>query len=453
MALSALLPALMAERHERCFVIGWGTGVTAGELAALEETRQVLVAEISRGVLAAAPLFDAGNLAASKNPKVELRLGDAYRTLLQSPDRYDLIISEPSNPWVTGVEMLYSREFLEAARSRLRPGGVYAQWFYTYETDVEVVELVLRTYAEVFPHVSVWFTLGYDLLLLGFDRPDRALDVRALAQRFGRRDFAEGFAREGLGIDSFPQLLAHELLPLGTLHAAELPGEIHSLRHPILSHRAARAFFVGRQAWLPPFATEAHERVASRNSLLRRFAISRGSLPEDVLEIAARETCRFSRHAECATFFASWGFDHPGSPLRRSTLTEVRSTGKGRNNPYLTPANLAGLQALFGGSGRAVPDGAFRMQAERMTDRFLRHYHHAVPFDRDVLEAAWSRCRGDKCEERRRLAEQRVGWTEADSAQPEGLMGAGPRRAPELETLPPDPYAQTQGVWPQARPE
>jgi hypothetical protein len=121
MALSALLPALMAERHQRSFVIGWGTGVTAGELATLDGTEEVRVAEISRGVIAAAPLFDLGNLAASKSPKVDVRRGDAYRALLMSPDRYDVIVSEPSNPWVTGVEMLYSREFLEAARAHLAP--------------------------------------------------------------------------------------------------------------------------------------------------------------------------------------------------------------------------------------------------------------------------------------------------------------------------------------------
>jgi predicted membrane-bound spermidine synthase len=452
MALSALLPALMAERHERCFVIGWGTGVTAGELAALEETREVIVAEISRGVIAGAPLFDAGNLAASKSPKVEIRNGDAYRTLLQSPDRYDVIISEPSNPWVTGVEMLYSREFLEAARGRLRPGGVYGQWFHTYETDVEVVELVLRTYADVFPYVSVWFTLGSDLLLLGFDRPDRALDVRALAQRFGRRDFAAGFAREGVEINSFPQLLAHELLPLGTLHAADLPGDIHSLRHPILSYRAARAYFLGRMALLPPYTTEAHQRVATRNSLLRRLARDSGALPEDVLETAARETCRFSRREECATFFARWGVDYPASPRRRSALAAARQN-TARPNPYLTPDNLAGLQALFGGKIRAVPDGALRMQAEQMTKRFLRHYHHAVPFDRDILEAAWSRCRGDKCEERRRLAEQRLGWIDADFSEREDRVGAAPRGATDPETFPPELDTQTQGVSHHGTPE
>ena len=110
------------------------------------------VAEISRAVIAAAaPYFDVGNGNASKSPKVEILRGDAYRTLLRSERKFDLIVSEPSNPWVTGVEMLYSREFLQAAREHLAPGGVYAQWFHVYESDVDVVSLVLRTYADVFP--------------------------------------------------------------------------------------------------------------------------------------------------------------------------------------------------------------------------------------------------------------------------------------------------------------
>ena len=70
MALTGLIPAWLARDTARTFVIGYGTGVTAGELAALEETREVIVAEISPGVIEAAPLFDYGNLAASKNPKV-----------------------------------------------------------------------------------------------------------------------------------------------------------------------------------------------------------------------------------------------------------------------------------------------------------------------------------------------------------------------------------------------
>src|SRR5262249_59172192 len=135
------------DRAERELVIGWGAAVTTGELAALEGAREIEVAEISRAVLAAAPEFDPGNLAASKSPKVRVRRGDAYRTLLQSDERYDMIVSEPSNPWVTGVEMLYSVEFLRAARDHLAPGGVYGQWLHLYEIDADSVQLVLRNYA------------------------------------------------------------------------------------------------------------------------------------------------------------------------------------------------------------------------------------------------------------------------------------------------------------------
>ncbi|TFG93549.1 MAG: hypothetical protein E4H11_08160, partial [Myxococcales bacterium] len=405
MALSALVPALLAEHHESCFVIGLGTGVTAGELAALDGTRRVEVAEISRAVVAAAPFFDQGNQNASKNPKIEVRRGDAYRTLLSTTERFDVIVSEPSNPWVTGVEMLYSREFLEAARSRLAPGGVYGQWFHLYESDTEVVELVLRTYAAVFPQVSVWFTLGPDLLLLGFDRADRALDVAALEARFRRPDFAAGFAR--VDIFDFAQLLAHEILPLGTLHAVALPGDIHTLGHPILSHRAARAFFRGRAAEFPVLALPAQTRVGERNSLLRRYSGDGDLFSEEVLEAAARETCRFHHMEHCATFLARWRRDYPQSQRLEATLAELRESGVGRSE--LSPAPIARVMMLFEGSSRLPLEEIRRPRAERITRRFLSHYHYAVPFDPGRLEAVWNRCRGEDCADGRWAAEERLG--------------------------------------------
>jgi predicted membrane-bound spermidine synthase len=395
MVLSGLVPALMAERHQRCFVIGLGTGMTAGELGALDATREVEVAEISRGVIAASPLFDEGNQGVSKNTKIRISRGDAYRSLLRSSGRYDVIMSEPSNPWVAGVEMLYSREFLEAARARLAPGGVYAQWFHVYESDEEVVSLVLRTYASVFPHVSVWFTDGPDLLLLGFDRPERALDVRALEARFEQRDFAAGFAR--LGIESFPQLLAHELIPLGTLHAEPLDGPLQTLRRPILSDWAARAFFRGADAWLAPFPSDRHREVSVRNSLLRRYAGGGDALPEGIFEIAVRETCRLSRDVECATFFARWALDHPGSHRRRTTLTELRMKGGAKKNVHIEAPRLRELYALFSGTIRPE-SGPLTSRAALLTStRFLNYYHHAVPFHRRVLEEVWNRCEGESC--------------------------------------------------------
>jgi len=405
MALMALTPALIAESHERCFVIGLGTGVTAGELAALEATRKVTVAEISGAVIAANPLFAAGNLGASTNPKIEIIRGDAYRTLLRSAERYDVIVSEPSNPWVAGAEMLYTREFLETVRSHLAPGGVYGQWFHIYETDREVVNLILRTYASVFPHVSVWYMNRPDLLLLGMDRFDRALDVRALESRFRQPDFTAGFGR--VEIDRFPQLLAHELIPLGTLHAEELEGPIHSLRRPILSDLAARAFFRGgAMVRIAPYMSENHQMVSVGNSLLRRYAGGAELLPEEIFDVAAREMCRFNRTRDCASFIARWSVGYPDSDLWRATLSGLRKTTRPRNMS-LTGQPFALLRALY--SGRVSPreDAALpRVEALRVTDLFLNYYSHVVPFDRRVIEEAWGRCGGEDCEAERARAEK-----------------------------------------------
>jgi hypothetical protein len=333
--------------------------------------------------------------------------GDAYRTLLRTRRQYDIIVSEPSNPWVTGVEMLFSREFLEAARGQLSPGGVYVQWFHLYEADVETVELVLRTYASVFPHVSVWYALGSDLLLLGFDSSDRALDVSALERRFERPDFAAGFERSG--IESLAALLSHELLPVGTVHAARLDGQLHTLRHPILSDMAARAFFLGERTRLPKFAGPRSARVGSRNSLLRRYAGGSGpTLAEHVMEPAARETCNRTRRFECATLLADWRRDNGTSEKLETLLAELRKESP--KVAMLKEDYLASLAVLFGGSRLRELDQAKSLaRVKKISRKFLEHYHHAVPFDRRILRAGLSKCSGDDCEEVWRRMEERLG--------------------------------------------
>jgi hypothetical protein len=271
---------------------------------------------------------------------------------------------------------------------------------------------VLRTYAEVFPHVSVWFALGSDLLLLGFDDPERALDVAALEKRFAQPDFKAGFAR--VGIESFPQLLAHELIPLGTLHAGELTGDIQTLRHPLLSYRAGRAFFLGRQSWLPPLNSRAHKDIALRNSLLHRYAGAGEILPERLMEATARELCRLRRTEQCATLFARWQLDRPGSPRLKNALAQTRQANRASKRD-LAPGKLRQLRMLYDGRVPDVKEAALAEQAERLTERFLLHYHHAVPFDRRVVEAAWLRCRGDDCEDRQREAWQNLNSLDGQS--------------------------------------
>jgi len=407
MVLMAALPAALADRCEKALVIGYGTGVTAGELMSYPETREVVVSEISPAVLRAAPLFDFGNHNASRSPSLRAIRGDAYRTLLRSHDRFDVIASEPSNPWVTGVEMLYSREFLEAARARLTPGGVYVQWFHVYDSDRETVELVMRTYAAVFDQVAVWYATASDLLLLGFASGEHALDLERLGQRAAQPALAESLGRAG--IRGLPALLAHELLPLGVVQAAAFQGPVHTLLHPLLSHHAARAFFLGSTAELPPTYASEPARVGADHSLLRLLALRGGGrLPEKARQEAAEEICRF-RKLECATFLAAWLHDEPAAPEAHALAERVRSqTGSGGD---LDPEHLAALMVLFGDGAGSSDEAVSYSVAASATNLFTQSYTHAAPFPREVLAGLWRRCLGGegRCAAGLAAAEAQVG--------------------------------------------
>jgi spermidine synthase len=391
MGMVAVVPALLADRMERAFVIGFGTGITAGEFASLDSTREVVVAEISSGVLRAAPLFDFSNQNASRHPKIRLVRSDAYRALMRSEGLFDVIVSEPSNPWVTGVEMLFSREFLEAARDRLSPGGVYAQWFHQYETSAETVELVLRTYASVFDHVSVWFTLRSDLMILGLNEQRPALDLERILRRTRRPDVVRALRR--LNVNSPAALLAHELLPLGVVHAAQLEGPIHTLLWPRLSHVAGRAFFRGGTGRLPFTGYGEAARIGRQNSLLRRyFEHWQGDVPAEVRASAIREVCR-QRSTSCATLLADWQRQTPDSPelaeLTREATRQVAFPGP------LDPQVISKLAVLFGGDSPTAQDSIPISAARQATQRYTRFYHHATPFSADGLLRIWSRCAPD----------------------------------------------------------
>ena len=407
MALAGLVPALLAREPRRAFVVGFGTGVSAGALGSIDSFESVEVAEISPAVVRAAPLFDFANDGASRNPKLRIVRGDAYRTLSRSDGRFDVIVSVPSNPWVSGIEMLYSVEFLSAARDHLSAGGVHAQWFHVYETNAESIATVLRNYAAVFDHVAVWYGQGADLILLGLRDPESALDLRRIDARLGQPDFARGLAR--IGIHSLPALLAHELLPLGVVHATALPGELHTLLHPRLGYSAARGFFAGRQGRLPITATSEAALAGRRGSLVGRLGELRGgALSEADREALVSETCRW-RPVECTTLLAAWLHEAPGSSVLASLLQRAASLPAEGSPP--DAALVAPLALLFGDEST---DPALPLEALEATERFSLYYHHSAPFSRAALAALFDRCGRDArrrtaCERGLALAEELLG--------------------------------------------
>jgi hypothetical protein len=144
---------------------------------------------------------------ALQNPKLRLLFGDAREILLTIPARYDIVFSEPSNPYRAGVASLFTKEYYAAVRDRLAPGGLFLQWVQAYEVDAGTLRAIYATLGSVFPFVETWY-LGWNDLALVASLSPPAHDARALRARLReepyRRALALAWRTEGL-----EGLLAH----------------------------------------------------------------------------------------------------------------------------------------------------------------------------------------------------------------------------------------------------
>ncbi|MFE8604184.1 fused MFS/spermidine synthase [Archangium violaceum] len=171
--MGGLVGALAHPHPRRSLVVGLGTGSTAGWLGAVPEMERVDVVEIEPAILPFARMCEAVNERVLDNPKVKVHVDDAREVLLASKESYDIIFSEPSNPYRAGISSLFSREFYQAVKRRLAPGGIFLQWLQTYEVDSRTVRSVYATLGSEFGAVETWRTQGGDLILMATEMPLR----------------------------------------------------------------------------------------------------------------------------------------------------------------------------------------------------------------------------------------------------------------------------------------
>jgi len=167
------LPLLMHERPEQVLMVGFGTGMSAGAAATHEAIKALEVLEISREVVEASQFFQQENKGVLFDPRLRLLITDARNHLRTTDKLYDVIVSEPSNPWISGISNLFTQEFFTLALRRLAVGGVMSQWFHTYSMSEQDLRSVLATYRSVFPYVTVWAPQLGDLVLIGSRTPHR----------------------------------------------------------------------------------------------------------------------------------------------------------------------------------------------------------------------------------------------------------------------------------------
>ncbi len=165
--MSGLLGALLHPAPRRALVVGLGTGSTAGWLADVPGIERVDVVELEPAVAEVARRCALVNRNALANPRLRLFFGDAREHLLTTRERYDLVVSEPSNPYRAGIASLFSREFYRAVAARLEPGGLFLQWVQAYEVHPGSIRSLYATLAAELPSVETWQTLPGDLMLVG----------------------------------------------------------------------------------------------------------------------------------------------------------------------------------------------------------------------------------------------------------------------------------------------
>lgn len=262
--LCGVLPFLAHPQAKRTLVIGAGSGVTVRVVSDFPSVERLDLIEIEPAVVEAARLhFGSVNDGALDRPEVRIVYEDARSFLLCADERqpWDVIVAEPTNPWIAGVANMFTLEHYRNAARVLAEDGVYLQWVQLYESDEWMARSMLRTVCQAFEHVDLFWANPGDLLLLASKRPLR-YDLAAIRQVVS--------ANPGLMRDLWPrmharapdELLARYLMPGTVLAQLVQGGEVLHDRYPRLEAGAARARYesfsanaLQRQLW------EAHLRL------------------------------------------------------------------------------------------------------------------------------------------------------------------------------------------------
>jgi spermidine synthase len=188
------LPALLHSNPRSILVVGCGAGVTAGTFVVHPEVEHITICEIEPRIPpASAKYFAKENHNVIRDRRTRIVYDDARHFVLTTPEKFDIITSDPIHPWVKGIAPLYSTEYFQLVKQHLNPGGIVTQWVPLYESNEETVQSEIATFFEVFPNGTVWGNLntdgqGYDVVLLG--QADKLkIDVDALQARISQPQY------------------------------------------------------------------------------------------------------------------------------------------------------------------------------------------------------------------------------------------------------------------------
>jgi spermidine synthase len=247
------LGVLNAPRLNNALVVGFATGVTAGAMLQ-SPIQSVECVEIEPAAVTASRFFEHVNEHPLQDQRLHVVIEDARTYLKLSQSSYDLIVSEPSHPWVPGVANLFTREFFAFGSNRLYEDGIFVQWLQTYQLSTESLRTVIATFHSVFPHMMVFRVAGpargKDLILLG---SRTALGLNLVQQRISDPHIAQEIARAGLkGMDDLQNnwLICDETQLTTALGGARINSDDNMLVETRAPRDAFRATIEANAAWI-----------------------------------------------------------------------------------------------------------------------------------------------------------------------------------------------------------
>ena len=242
--MGGLLGVAIHPAPRRAMVIGLGTGETAGWLADAPGIERVDAVELEPAILEVVRRCAEANRHMLENAKVHVQLGDAREVLLTSTATYDLVFSEPSNPYRAGVASLYTHELYEAVRDRLGTDGLFLQWTQSYEVDGATIATIYATLTSVFPEVHTWRLGQADLLFVASMTPIH-YDAARIAERVANPAVREAMTY-AWRVDGVEGLLSHFLggTAMATAIAERAGGELNTDDKTLIEFAFARSLGV-----------------------------------------------------------------------------------------------------------------------------------------------------------------------------------------------------------------
>ncbi len=234
--LLGVLPQVCSPRGAQTAVVGLGSGMTLSAMLAAG-AGPVDVLEFEPAVVEASRFFHEPGRHPLDDPRARLVITDARAHLTYTKKRYDVIVSEPSNPWMAGVNNLFTLDFYRKVKARLAPGGVFCQWIQLYELSPATLGSLIASYVQVFPQGYAFTMVAWDDLVLIAMPEDRTLPLDRVTEPAVRQAIASAGL---LGPESLPTFYG---CPLRELRALAVSAPFNTDDRPVVEYRAPRDLY------------------------------------------------------------------------------------------------------------------------------------------------------------------------------------------------------------------